>query len=193
MTRSTKTHSPRATRRALAAVSAVAAAGLLLSACSSGSEPAATASATAATTAATMAPSDTATAAAPDTTSPAALACTAYFELDLLNSNYAGGAVAQGDLTEEEVKANFKASLKQLVAQAKLAVADGTADPKLVKNAKKMKKEVNSLAKKDNLSDLSKQQKAKFAKQSMRVQKACMAAGFDLPADNVTARTAANL
>ena len=185
----TSTRTARTARRTIALVAASAAAALALSSCSSGSEPAPTASATATTAVGTA--SASATAEVP--VGAAALACAAYFKLDLLISQYAGGAVAQGDLTEEEVKADFKAALKELNAQAQVAVADGSADQKLVINAKKMKKLVNSLGKKETLSDLSKAQKVKFAKQSLRVQKACMRAGLDLPADNVTARTAAGL
>lgn len=188
----TRTRSALLARRTLVAVAATSAAALLLTACSSGSstETATTAAPTTAATSAAALPSESVV---EEPTGPAALACAAYFELDLLNSNYAGGAVTDGDLTEDEVKADFKASLKQLVAQAQAAVADGSADQKLLNNAERMKKEISSLNKKESLSDLTKKQKAKFAKQSLRVQKACMRAGFDLPADNVTARTAAGL
>jgi hypothetical protein len=56
-----------------------------------------------------------------------------------------------------------------------------------------MKKMVKTLAKDAALSDLTKKQQALFAKQSVRVQKACERAGYPLPADNVTARSAAGL
>jgi hypothetical protein len=121
------------------------------------------------------------------------VACAAYFDLDLLNSSYAGGAVADGDITEAQVREQFKAQLKELVAEAKLAVEDGSADRKLVVNAKRMKKIANSLPKDAALSDLSKAKQTRFAKSSLRVQKACDRAGLPLPADNVTARTAAGL
>lgn len=177
-------------RRTLAIGAALAVAGTVLVGCSSDSEPAETATASptvaASTSAATSEP-------AVDTTGPAALACAAYFALDLLNSSYAGGAVADGDLTEDEVKADFRASIKEMVAQGKVAVADGSIDQKFLANAERMKKAIASLAKREALSDLTKKQKAKFAVQSLRVQKACARAGFDLPADNVTARTAAGL
>jgi hypothetical protein len=56
-----------------------------------------------------------------------------------------------------------------------------------------MKKIVKSLQKGQALSELSKKQQVRFAKSSLRVQKACDRAGFPLPADNATARTAAGL
>ncbi|MBK9740287.1 MAG: hypothetical protein IPO93_12405 [Actinobacteria bacterium] len=172
-----------------------AAAALLLASCSSSDEPAASASASlslpaVASSSAAAVPSTSAVAVP---TGAAAVACNAYFELDVLNSQYAGGAVANGNITEAQVRADFQRLLKEMVAQGKVAVADGTLDQKMVTNAKRMKKMIKSLKDAEALSDLSKAQQAKFAKQSLRVQKACDAAGFPLPADNVTARTAAGL
>jgi hypothetical protein len=167
---------------------------LTLVSCSSDSEPttSASAAASASAIASSTAPSTSATASAA-AVGAAAAACTAYFDLDLLNSSYAGGAVADGDLTEEQVRADFQSQLKELVAQAKAAVADGTADAKLLANAKRMKKIVKSLDDAQALSDLSKKKQTTFAKSSLRVQKACDRAGYPLPADNVTARQAAGL
>jgi hypothetical protein len=163
---------------------------LALSACSSDeAAPEASASASALATD-SPSPEATETIAA---TGAAAAACAAYFRLDLLNSAYAGGAVADGDYTEQQIRDEFRASLKELVTQAKAAVADGSATPKMVANAKRMKKTVNSLAKGQPLSDLSTAKQTRFAKSSLRVQKACDAAGYPLPADNVTARTAAGI
>lgn len=122
-----------------------------------------------------------------------AAACAAYFELDLLNSSYAGGAVADGDMTEAQVKADFAKLLREVVKNAKVAVAEGDADPKLLANATKMRKAVTSLSKDEVLSDLTAKQQAAFAKQSLRVQRSCDRAGFALPADNITARTAAGI
>lgn len=180
------------TARPAVAVAALAAtSALLLASCSSDSEPAPASSAaatSAAASASALAPSPSAT-----PTGAAALACAAYFDLDLLNSAYAGGAVKDGDMTEEQVRADFTAGLKELVTQAKAAVADGSADAKTVKNAKRMKRIVNKLDDGQALSDLNKKQQARFAKSSLRVQKACDRAGFPLPADNITAREAAGL
>ena len=177
------------TRTGLTLAVAVAASALLLSACSSEEEPAPAAS-TASASASAAAPSASASAVP---TGAAAAACAAYFDLDLLNSAYAGGAVADGDLTEDQVRDDFQATLKELVAQAKAAVDDGSGDRKLVVNAKRMKRIVNSLDDGAALSDLSQAKQTRFAKSSLRVQKACDRAGFPLPADNVTARTAAGI
>ena len=180
------------TRQGIVSVAALAASALVLVGCSSDPEPAATTASALPSATAVASDSATATASAAPT-GAAAAACAAYFDLDLLNSAYAGGAVADGDLTEEQVREDFQAQLKELTAQAKAAVADGTADRKLVINAKRMKKIVNSLDDGQALADLSKKKQTRFAKSSLRVQKACDRAGYPLPQDNLTARTAAGI
>jgi pyruvate/2-oxoglutarate dehydrogenase complex dihydrolipoamide acyltransferase (E2) component len=178
-------------RRGIAVAALAAGSVLILTSCSSDSEPAAESASASAASSEAAAPSESAATVTP--AGAAAAACAAYFDLDLLNSDYAGGAVEDGDITEEQVREQFRTQLKELVAEAKLAVEDGSADRKLVINAKRMKKIANSLDKDQALSELSKAKQTRFAKSSLRVQKACDRAGFPLPADNVTARTAAGL
>lgn len=180
------------TRVRIAAAGAAVA--LLLSACTS--DPASEIASSAADSASAPVETSQSTGASVGATEPtnsASEACTAYFEMDLLNSTYAGGAVADGDMTEAQVRADFRRLLKIIVQQGKLAVQDGTADQKLVTNAVKMKRAVNALAKSAALSDMAKKQQVKFAKQSSRVEKTCARAGFALPEDNITARTAAGI
>jgi hypothetical protein len=177
------------TRTGLTLGIAVLASTLVLTACSSEEEPPPASPSAAATS---SAPEPSASASAVPT-GAAAVACEAYFSLDLLNSAYAGGAVADGDLTEEQVREDFQATLKEMVAQAKLAVDDDSGDRKMVVNAKRMRKIVNSLDDGAALSDLSQAKQTRFAKSSLRVQKACDRAGLPLPQDNVTARTAAGI
>jgi hypothetical protein len=179
-------------RHGIALAALATASAMVLASCSSDPEPTeSSASASALASASAESPSASAEAVAP--TGAAAVACAAYFDLDLLNSSYAGGAVEDGDITEEQVRDKFRAQLKELVAEAKAAVEDGSADRKLLINAKRMKRIANSLAKDQALSDLSAKKQERFAKSSLRVQKACDRAGLPLPADNVTARTAAGL
>lgn len=166
---------------------------IVLSACTS--EPTSDLS-SAASESSLIAPTDAASlpaSGASEPTDAAGEACAAYFQLDLLNSTYAGGAVADGDMTEAQVRADFTRLLRIMVAQGKIAEEDGAVDPKLVANATKMRKAVKGLAKSQALSDLSKKQQAKFTLQSSRVQKACNRAGFPLPEDNNTARMAAGI
>ena len=173
----------------IAAVVAISA--LLVASCSS--EPEATTSASPSAITESSAAASPAASEAAAATDAAALACAAYFDLDLLNSSYAGGAVKDGDMTEQQVRDDLQAQLKELTAQAEAAVSDGLADQKLLTNAQRMKKIIKSLKKAEVVSDLTKKQQLRFAKSSVRVQKACDAAGFPLPEDNTVARTAAGI
>lgn len=123
----------------------------------------------------------------------AASACEVYFEIDLLNSSYAGGVVKQGDMTEKQVEAEMNALVEELATLAAAAVDDGSADPKMQANAERLQNILGKLKKKEALKDLSKPEQKRFAAASLRVQKSCDRAGFPLPAENVTARTAAGL
>jgi hypothetical protein len=119
--------------------------------------------------------------------------CEAYFKVDLLNSQYAGGAVAQGDLTEADARTQMQADLFEMNKQAKAAESDGSGSPKLAKNALKMKKLVKALKAGAPLSALSKASQQNFATYSLRVQQACDALGYPLPDENVTARSSAGI
>ena len=123
----------------------------------------------------------------------AAAACAAYFELDLLNSTYAGGAVQDGDMTEAQARAKFTRLLRIMVRQGEAAKAEGSLSPRFAANADRMRKAVKGLGRDQSLSDLTKKEQATFALQSSRTQKACERAGYPLPDDNIVARTAAGI
>ena len=173
--------------RAIIKVAVVVAAGtLLLGACSSDE---ATDGGTASSSGAGATPGSSDAVPA----SAAAAACTAYFELDLLNSTYAGGAVQDGDMTEAQAKADFTRLLRAMVRQGEAAVEEGTLSARFAANATRMRKAVKGLGRDQSLSDLTKKEQARFALQSSRTQKACERAGFALPDDNIVARTAAGI
>ncbi len=173
--------------RAIIKAAVVVAAGtLLLGACSS-DEPTDAGTAPSSGAGATPGSSDAVPASA------AAAACTAYFELDLLNSTYAGGAVQDGDMTEAQAKADFTRLLRAMVRQGEAAVEEGTLSERFAANATRMRKAVKGLGRDQSLSDLTKKAQARFALQSSRTQKACERAGFALPDDNIVARTAAGI
>lgn len=174
------------------ALAAVAALGVTVLASCSSDEPTADPS----ETVSELVIDDALPSAAPDevvATGAAAAACEIYFDIDLLNSAYAGGAVKDGDMTEKQVKNDMAALVEEFAVAAQAAVDDGSADAKLANNANRMAKIIGGLKKKDDLKDLSKAKQKRFATASLRVQKSCDRAGFPLPADNVTARTAAGL
>lgn len=184
----------RPATRGILVVTSVAAAALLLTSCSSGDDVSSD-TPTAVTSASVAASDSISPSASVDAAAggAAAAACLAYFDLDLLNSRYAGGAVKDGNMTEKQAKKQMKSKLTELVAQAQSAVADGSSDQKMVNNAERMQHVVKSLKKNQFLSDLTKKKQQTFAKSSLRVQNACERAGYPLPDDNVTARTAAGL
>ena len=182
--------------RGMLVVTTLAAATLALAACSSGDDASSSSPSSSSASSMSSSPTDSGSPSSSTSASAdgaAAAACLAYFDLGRRNSKYAGGAVKNGHMTEKQAKKQMKAQLKELVAQSQAAVADGSADQKLVNNAQRMQKIVKSLAKAEVLSDLSKGQQQTFAKSSLRVQKACERAGYPLPDDNVTARTAAGI
>ncbi|MBI1352106.1 MAG: hypothetical protein GC156_13445 [Actinomycetales bacterium] len=180
-------------KRLMAIAATLSVATLALGACSGGDDASTSASESAMPSSLpSVMPSESATA-APVAAGAAADACAAYFELDLLNSSYAGGAVANGNLTEQQAKDQFTSLLKTMKAQSKAAVQDGSGDAKMLANAKRMRKIVLGLKKNQALSDLPKAKQARFAKASLRMQNACDRAGYPLPDDNVTARTAAGI
>lgn len=177
-------------RRGLAITAAAALGVTVLASCSS-DEPAATPSETVSELVIEdVLPAETEE---PVVTGAAAAACDIYFEIDLLNSAYAGGAVKDGDMTEKQVKNDMLALVDEFAVAAQAAVDDGSADAKMANNANRMAKILGGLKKKNDLKDLSKAKQKNFAKASLRVQNSCDRAGFPLPADNVTARTAAGL
>ncbi|MDP1876591.1 MAG: hypothetical protein Q8M17_03395 [Actinomycetota bacterium] len=175
--------------RAIISVAVAAAAGtLLLGACSSDDAAGeGDASSSDAASPGSSASGDTVLAGA------AAAACAAYFELDLLNSTYAGGAVQDGDMTEAQARADFTRLLRIMVRQGEAAEEEGSLSPKFAANATRMRKAVKGLGRDESLSDLTKKEQASFALQSSRTQKACERAGFALPDDNIVARTAAGI
>jgi len=174
------------------AAAAVAVA-LLASACSSDSGSDASSSAAASETPEASVDASSSASGTAEPAGAAAQACAAYFELDLLNSTYVGGAVADGDMTEVQVRTDFRRFLRAMVAKGTIAESEGDLDARFVANATRMKNTVKRLPAGQALSDLSRKQQRSFAVQSSRVEKSCARAGFPLPDDNVTARTAASI
>jgi hypothetical protein len=177
-------------RRGLALAATAAVSASLLAACSSG-EPAAEPTPTEIVIADTL-PTETASEEAV-ALGAVASACDVYFEIDLLNSAYAGGVVKQGDMTEKQVKAEMVALVREFATLSATAVEDGSADAKLEASAQRMDNILGKLKKKEDLKDLTKPEQKRFAASSLRAQKACDRAGIPLPAENVTARTSAGL
>lgn len=184
--------SPDPTRRRATALAGLALSGMLiLSACSSGGE-----------TAATPTPSQPPVSAVPSAEASAAMpgvaelepACLTYFELDLFNSDYAAGIVADGGMTEKQAKAEYLRLAKKLVADSDGVEGEGAEGAKRINaNAKRMRKTINGLGKKTNLSEIPAKKADKLALQASRIQAACANNGYPLPDVNAQARADAGI
>jgi hypothetical protein len=158
-------------------VGALATATLLtLSACSSGGD-------------ATTTPS--ASVSANPSTSIAAItqlssACASVYEVDLLMSDYSAGAVANGDFTEQEAKADYLRLTKAINTGAK-TVKDTPQATTLSTNSARSLKVLRGLSNKATLGTMAKKKATRLSNQRARMLKACAAAGFPLPAVNAQA------
>ena len=184
--------SPDLTRRRTTAIAGLALSSLLvLSACSSGED-----------TAATPTPSLPAVSAMPSAEPSTAIpgvavlepACLTYFELDLFNSDYAAGIVADGGMTEKQAKAEYLRLVKKLVADSNGIEGEGAEGAQRINaNAKRMRKAINALGKKTNLGEIPAKKADKLALQASRIQAACANNGYPLPDVNAQARADAGI
>ncbi|MFM8353022.1 MAG: hypothetical protein ACKN9D_18395 [Actinomycetales bacterium] len=184
--------SPGLVRRRTTAVVGIALAGLLaLSACSSGGDTAAPSSSAPASS--SDLPSAEASEAAPGV-AELEPACLTYFELDLFNSDYAAGIVADGGMTEKQAKAEYLRLVKKLVADSDGVEGEGAEGAQRINaNAKKMRKIIAGLGKKTNLGEIPAKKAAKLAAQASRIQGACANNGYPLPDVNAQARSDAGV
>jgi hypothetical protein len=184
--------SPSLARRRTTALVGLALGSLLvLSACSSGDDSAATPSASVA--ASSDMPSAEASAAAPGV-AELEPACLTYFELDLFNSDYAAGIVADGGMTEKQAKAEYLRLVKKLVADSDGVEGEGAEGAQRINaNAKRMRTIIAGLAKKTDLGEIPTKKAAKLALQASRIQAACANNGYPLPDVNAQARSDAGV
>lgn len=190
-TRPTPTRATTIRQRLFGATALTLSAMLVLTACSSGEETVATPS--------VSIPATSAMPSAPAATTPAGVAelepaCLTYFELDLFNSDYAAGIVADGGMTEKQAKAEYLRLVQKLMADSKAvegAGAEGAA--RIAANAKKMKKIIKKLSKKTTLGEIPAKKAEKLGLQASRIQTACANNGFPLPEVNVQARSDAGI
>lgn len=184
--------SPDPTRRRTTAIAGLALSGLLvLSACSSGEE-------TAATPTPSLPPVSAMPSAEPSAAMPGVAelepACLTYFELDLFNSDYAAGIVADGGMTEKQAKAEYLRLVKKLVADSNGVEGEGAEGAQRINaNAKRMRKAINGLGKKTNLSEIPAKKAKTLALQASRIQAACANNGYPLPDVNAQARADAGI
>jgi len=119
----------------------------------------------------------------------AGLACAAFYDLDALTLRYAEGMVAAGEMTEAQVKREFRRLTTEMVDQGEIAVAEGELNAKVVANSKRLQKRANGWKKKDTLGSLPRKDQRLVQAQMNRIEKNCVRAGFPLPEDNLVLRT----
>lgn len=178
-------------RRATAVVGLTLCSILALSACSSGDESAATATPSLPATSGAASPEASAAAPGVAELEPA---CLTYFELDLFNSDYAAGIVADGGMTEKQAKAEYLRLVKKLVADSNGVEGEGAEGAQRINaNAKKMRKIISGLGKKTSLSEIPAKKAKRLALQASRVQASCENNGYPLPDVNAQARSDAGV
>lgn len=152
---------------------------LVLSACSSGEEPAVDSSS-----------STTASPSSSVTQIPAlSSACASVYEVDLLVSDYNAGAVANGDFTENEALADYARLTKAVNTSAKTVAGDGAAKAAvLAKSSKRSLRIINGLNKSATLGTMSGAKSKKLATQRGRMMGVCKAAGYPVPSVNAQAK-----
>jgi hypothetical protein len=118
----------------------------------------------------------------------AALACGSFFEIDVLMSRYGAGMVEAGEMTEAQVKREYRRLIADVVAQGEIAVAEGEIDPKIVNNAKRLQKAADKMKKKDTFANMPRKQRKAMETRMTRVERSCARAGYALPDENALLR-----
>jgi hypothetical protein len=174
----------KAVSRTSSSVIALFAAGaLVLSACGSGDENAVDENAVE-----TVVSETTEEAIAAEPLDAAGLACANFFELDLLMSQYGAGMVAAGDMTEAQVKREYRRIIGEVVAQGEIAVAEGEIEPRIVNNAKRLQNAAGKMKKKNTFSNMPRAQRNAMNTRMTRIERTCARAGYPLPDENVMLR-----
>ncbi len=173
-----------AVARSSSSVIAVLAAGaLVLSACGSGDE-----AAVEETAVETVVTETTEEAVVVEPLDAAGLACASFFELDLLMSEYGAGMVTAGDMTEAQVKREYRRIVGEVVTQGEIAVAEGEIEPRIVNNAKRLQNAAGRMKKKDTFDNMSRAQRKAMNTRMTRIERTCARAGYPLPDENVMLR-----
>ena len=153
-------------------------ASLLLAGCSSSAESEVTPTVT-------PAPSET-------TVAVAALAqdaCDDYFSLDLVRSRINGGT---GELTKKQKKAllsEIQSDTDLMVVSIDSAVIGGELPAKALANAERIQNNVNAANPKKGTDGIKKKSLKRINASAERIERYCVAAGNDLPIDNINARS----
>mgnify|MGYP002630905188 CR=1 FL=1 len=116
-------------------------------------------------------------------------ACDDYFALDLVRSRINGDT---GDLTKKQKKAllsEIQSDTDLMVVSIDSAVIGGELPAKALSNAERIQNNVNQANPKKGTDGIKKKSLKRINLSAERIERACVAAGIDLPIDNINARS----
>ena len=116
-------------------------------------------------------------------------ACDDYFSLDLVRSRINGGT---GELTKKQKKAllsEIQSDTDLMVVSIDSAVIGGELPAKALANAERIQNNVNAANPKKGTDGIKKKSLKRINASAERIERYCVAAGNDLPIDNINARS----
>ena len=116
-------------------------------------------------------------------------ACDDYFSLDLVRSRINGGT---GELTKKQKKAllsEIQSDTDLMVVSIDSAVIGGELPAKALSNAERIQNNVNAANPKKGTDGIKKKSLKRINASAERIERYCVAAGNDLPIDNINARS----
>jgi hypothetical protein len=116
-------------------------------------------------------------------------ACDDYFSLDLVRSRINGGT---GELTKKQKKSllsEIQSDTDLMVVSIDSAVIGGELPAKALANAERIQNNVNAANPKKGTDGIKKKSLKRINASAERIERYCVAAGNDLPIDNINARS----
>ena len=116
-------------------------------------------------------------------------ACDDYFALDLIRSQINGDT---SELTKKQKKAllgELQSDIDLMVVSIDSAVIGGELPPKALINAERIQNNVNKADPKLGIDGIKAKSLKRINLSSDRIERSCVTAGFDLPIDNINARS----
>lgn len=115
-------------------------------------------------------------------------ACADYFAFDLLRAQLNGGTSELKKKQKRALLEEMQVITDQMVVSVDSAVIGGELPAKALANAERIQNNINKADAKAGIDGLNKKQINRINSSSERIERACVAAGNELPASNITAR-----
>ena len=116
-------------------------------------------------------------------------ACLDYFAVDLLRSEINGDPAALKKKQRQALLADLQLSVDQMVVSIDAAIIGGELPAKALPNAERIQNNVNKANPNRGIAGFNKKQINRINTSAERIERYCVAAGNDLPAENITARS----